>query len=56
MNTATLAEKPTALDMIRHYFLSFAVLKDNSRAYWGVQAVNVLDSTAYFAIDRKSVV
>jgi len=37
-------------DAIRGYFASFAVLRDNSRAYWAVQAVNVLDCTAYFSM------
>jgi MFS family permease len=35
---------------IRNYFKSFAVLRDNSRAYWGVQVVNVVDCTAYFSM------
>jgi POT family proton-dependent oligopeptide transporter len=38
------------LSMIREYFQSFKLLKDNSRAYWGVQTVNVLDSIAYFSM------
>jgi POT family proton-dependent oligopeptide transporter len=38
------------LSMIREYFQSFKLLRDNSRAYWGVQAVNVLDAIAYFSM------
>ena len=36
--------------MIADYFHSFKLLKDNSNAYWGVQAVNLLDSIAYFSM------
>lgn len=50
MTTPTIASQTGAVAMIRHYFHSFSVLKDNSRAYWGVQAVNVLDATAYFSM------
>ncbi|MDF1562076.1 MAG: MFS transporter [Deltaproteobacteria bacterium] len=32
------------------YFKDFSVLKETRREYWGLQIVNVLDSTAYFAM------
>lgn len=32
------------------YFRDFAVLKETRREYWGLQLINVLDSTAYFAL------
>jgi len=50
MTTHTVDSNTSGWDAIRNYFKSFAVLKDNSPAYWGVQAVNVLDCTAYFSM------
>lgn len=32
------------------YFEDFKVLKDNPKEFWGVQIINFLDSTAYFAM------
>lgn len=32
------------------YFEDFKVLKDNPREFWGIQIINFLDSTAYFAM------
>ena len=50
MTTQSAGSQPSAWDGIRNYFKSFAVLKDNSPSYWGVQAVNFLDCTAYFSM------
>jgi MFS family permease len=49
MSTAAAAAKPKK-NAIVAYFEDFKVLADNPKEYWGVQAVNVLDSTAYFAM------
>jgi hypothetical protein len=35
---------------IKGYFKGFAVLKETKREYWGLQIVNFLDMTAYFAL------
>lgn len=32
------------------YFKSFGVLKDTRKEFWGIQAINFLDCTAYFAL------
>ena len=38
------------LDSVVRYFRDFEVLKETRREYWGLQLINVLDSTAYFAL------
>lgn len=35
---------------IAAYFADFKVLKDNPKEFWGIQAINFLDSAAYFAM------
>ena len=50
LTAADTNSRSSVWDAIRGYFASFAVLQDNSRAYWAVQAVNVLDCTAYFSM------
>ena len=47
--TSTPAKK-TAGEMIVGYFRDFGVLKETRTEYWGIQIVNFLDCTAYFAI------
>jgi MFS family permease len=47
--SATTARRSTA-EMIIGYFKDFGVLKETRAEYWGVQVVNFLDSTAYFAL------
>ncbi|GAB4298903.1 MAG: hypothetical protein Kow0090_14390 [Myxococcota bacterium] len=37
-------------DLIVEYFQSFKVLKETGKEYWGVQIVNFLDCTIYFAL------
>lgn len=49
LNVPAKAEK-SATQMILDYFRSFKVLKDTPREYWGIQAINFLDSTAYFSL------
>jgi len=36
--------------MIIAYFRDFGVLKDTRKEYWGIQIVNFLDCTFYFAM------
>jgi MFS family permease len=48
-DAATPAGK-SAREMIVSYFRDFRVLKETSKEYWGVQVVNVLDCTIYFAL------
>jgi MFS family permease len=45
----TTARRSTA-DMIVGYFKDFGVLKETRAEYWGIQIVNFLDCTAYFAL------
>jgi predicted MFS family arabinose efflux permease len=40
----------SAREMIAGYFRDFGVLRETRAEYWGVQLVNFLDSTAYFAM------
>ncbi len=44
------------LEVIKNYFLDFKVLKDCPREYWTIQAINLLDSFAYFAFLNIAVV
>jgi len=53
--TATTQSK-SALDVIKGYFLDFKVLKDCPLEYWTIQAINLLDSLAYFAFLNIAVV
>ena len=43
-------------NFIIEYFRDFKVLKQTSKEYWGLQAINVLDSLAYFAMFNVIVV
>ena len=36
--------------MIVGYFKDFGVLKETRKEYWGIQLINFLDCTAYFAL------
>lgn len=49
MSEATPASK-TAAQLIIGYFKDFGVLRETGREYWGIQIINFLDCTAYFAI------
>ncbi len=40
----------TAGEMIRQYFTDFKVLKETRSEYWGIQFINFLDCTVYFAM------
>jgi MFS family permease len=42
--------KSTYREMIAAYFRDFGVLKETGREYWGIQIVNFLDCTFYFAM------
>jgi proton-dependent oligopeptide transporter, POT family len=53
--TAAVAPK-SAGEMIVAYFRDFRVLKETRREYWGIQIVNVLDCTFYFALITISTV
>jgi MFS family permease len=48
MNDST--PRRSAFDMMVGYFKDFGVLKETRAEYWGIQIVNFLDSTAYFAL------
>lgn len=56
MQQASAAGKKSALEVIKGYFLDFKVLKDCPREYWTIQAINLLDSLAYFAFLNIAVV
>ncbi len=47
------AAKKNSGDQVVGYF---GVLKETRKEYWGIQAVNVLDSTVFFAILTITVV
>jgi MFS family permease len=40
----------SAAGMIAGYFRDFGVLRETRREYWGIQIINVLDCTFYFAM------
>ncbi|MEJ2514568.1 MAG: MFS transporter [Gammaproteobacteria bacterium] len=44
------AAKRSAGEAIAAYFRDFSVLKETRSEYWGIQLVNLLDCTAYFAM------
>ena len=44
------AQKKTASEMMLDYFRGFKVLRDTGIEYWGIQVINFLDCSAYFAI------
>jgi MFS family permease len=45
------ATKPASFgEMIINYFKDFKVLKETRAEYWGIQIINFLDSTFYFAM------
>ncbi len=44
------ASNKSALEMMRAYFRDFKILKETRKEYWGIQIVNILDCTAYFAL------
>jgi len=48
--TTAAVNKPSAIDSIVTYFKGFGILKETRSEYWGVQLVNLLDCTAYFAM------
>ena len=41
---------PSAAEKILAYFRDFGVLRETRREFWGVQLVNLLDNTFYFAM------
>jgi len=49
MNTAP-AARQSAAEMMIGYFRDFGVLKETRSEYWGIQLVNLLDCTFYFAM------
>ena len=49
MNPAT-AQKPSPREALVAYIRDFGVLRETRAEYWGVQLVNLLDCTAYFAM------
>ena len=44
------AASKSAAEMIVSYFRDFGVLKETRKEYWGIQLVNFLDCTFYFAL------
>jgi MFS family permease len=44
------AASKSAGEMIAAYFRDFGVLKETRREYWGIQMINFLDCTFYFAM------
>src|SRR5215467_15192704 len=40
----------SASQMIVAYFKDFGVLKETRKEYWGIQLINFLDCTCYFAL------
>jgi MFS family permease len=52
----TAAAPKSAVGMMLAYFRDFGVLRETRLEYWGIQAVNVLDCTFYFALITISTV
>lgn len=52
MNTSSSSSSSTSnlLNLILKYFKDFAVLKETKSEYWGIQIINFLDCTFYFAM------
>ena len=44
------AAAKSAGEMITAYFRDFGVLKETRKEYWGIQIINFLDCTFYFAM------
>ena len=44
------AQRRSTSEMIVGYFKDFGVLKETRKEYWGIQLINFLDCTAYFAL------
>ena len=50
MSEAAASTKKTFGEMVVNYFREFGVLKETRAEYWGIQVVNFLDCTYYFAM------
>jgi len=50
MQTPPTAETKSAWEMMVAYFRDFGVLKETRKEYWGIQVINFLDCTFYFAL------
>ncbi len=48
--TADAGRKKSAVELIVAYFRDFKVLKETGSEYWGIQLINFLDCTFYFAL------
>ena len=48
--TTPAAPERSAREAIVAYFKDFGILRETRSEYWGIQLVNFLDCTAYFAI------
>ncbi len=48
--SASAPARKTAGEMIVGYFKDFGILRETGREYWGIQIVNFLDCTFYFAM------
>jgi MFS family permease len=44
------ANQRSAVNMIIGYFRDFGVLRETRREFWGIQIINLLDCTSYFAM------
>jgi len=44
------APSPSPFEAFIQYFRDFAVLKETRKEYWGIQIINFVDCTAYFAL------
>lgn len=49
-NDASSASSASASRAFIQYFKDFAVLKETRKEYWGIQIINFVDCTAYFAL------
>lgn len=50
METTQAAKGKSAWDLMAAYFHDFGVLKETRKEYWGIQIINFLDCTFYFAL------
>ena len=47
---ATVTPSPSPFQAVIDYFRDFGVLRDTRKEFWGIQIINFVDCTAYFAL------
>lgn len=55
-SVTTAPQTKSAWEMMVAYFRDFGVLRETRKAYWGIQLINILDCTIYFALLNNATV